>query len=70
MYSLTEDVYSYYYQFITLLFNDGGMFSPPPENPQSNVVNLTTPLDAPLGFFQVSMLKSSTVIVSDTLDLL
>lgn len=54
MYSLNKDVYEYYNQLTELLFNDGGLFSSPPRNPDSNIINTTNPDDPPLGFFQVS----------------
>ncbi|MCC5946448.1 MAG: DUF4249 domain-containing protein [Bernardetiaceae bacterium] len=36
-YSLTEEAYNYYDQLISSFFNDGGLFSPPPVNPRSNI---------------------------------
>lgn len=52
LYTLNEEVYQYYIEFINLLFNDGGVFSPPPVNPKTNIVNLTNPENTPLGFLQ------------------
>ena len=54
MYSLNQDIFSYYNQLTELLFNDGGLFSSPPRNPDTNIVNTTNPNDPPLGYFQVS----------------
>jgi len=48
IYSLTRDGFIFYSDLSTLLNNDGGMFSPPPANPRSNLSN------GALGYFQVS----------------
>ncbi|MFP4089614.1 MAG: DUF4249 domain-containing protein [Cyclobacteriaceae bacterium] len=65
MYSLNKDVFDYYNELLELLFNDGGLFSSPPRNPDSNIVNVTDPLRAPLGFFQVSSVLSGGAIVEE-----
>lgn len=61
MYTLNKDMYDYYNALINLLYNDGGLFSPPPENPPTNIRNLTHPQDEPLGYFQVSAVESETI---------
>lgn len=58
-YSLSEQMFNYYFEFTSILFNDGGIFSPPPVNPRSNIVNLTNPDLRPFGFFQVSSVTSN-----------
>lgn len=65
MYSLNKDVFEYYNQLTELLFNDGGLFSSPPRNPDSNITNVTNPDDPPLGFFQVSSALSGGDVVED-----
>ena len=65
MYSLNKNVYQYYNELVELLFNDGGLFSSPPRNPDSNIANLTDPAHPPLGFFQVSTILGGTVIIKD-----
>lgn len=65
MYSLNRDVFEYYNQLVELLFNDGGLFSSPPRNPDSNIVNVTNPDDPPLGFFQVSSALQGGAVVED-----
>ena len=66
MYSINKDVYDYYNQLVELLFNDGGLFSSPPRNPSSNIINTTQPDNPPLGFFQVSsVLEGGDVVESD-----
>ncbi len=64
MYSLSEDVYIYLTEFGNLLFNDGGMFSSPPQNPPSNITNLSDPEIEPFGFFQVSSVTSEEIILN------
>ncbi|MDF9795504.1 hypothetical protein OKW21_000767 [Catalinimonas alkaloidigena] len=54
MYSLEKKIFRYYNELLELLFNDGGLFSSPPSNPTTNIVNKTNPDQPPLGFFQVS----------------
>ncbi len=54
MYSLDKNMFSYYNELVELLFNDGGLFSSPPRNPTTNIINTTNPQNPPLGFFQVS----------------
>ena len=66
MYTLNRDMYQYYLELITLLFNDGGLFSPPPQNPTSNIRNLTNPEKPPLGYFQVASLTSGTIVIDST----
>ncbi len=65
MYGLDRPIYDYYNQLIELLFSDGGLFSPPPVNPTSNVHNLTNPKNKPLGYFQVSSRVSETIIIEE-----
>lgn len=65
MHTLNRDMYQYYLEFISLLFNDGGLFSPPPQNPVSNIRNLTEPDNPPLGYFQVSSVTTGVVIIED-----
>ncbi|WPP52560.1 DUF4249 family protein [Catalinimonas niigatensis] len=54
MYSLDKDMFRYYNELVELLFNDGGLFSSPPRNPTTNIINTTNPDNPSLGFFQVS----------------
>jgi len=54
MYSLERPMFEYYNELVELLFNDGGLFSSPPSNPSTNIINTTNPDRPPLGYFQVS----------------
>ena len=67
MYSLERTVFDYYNELLTILFNDGGLFSPPPVNPVSNIRNVTDPQNPPLGYFQVSPIVAEEVIILDDL---
>ncbi|MEI9918359.1 MAG: DUF4249 domain-containing protein [Bacteroidota bacterium] len=57
MYSITRDGYLFYNDLATILNSDGGMFSPPPANPRSNITG------GALGFFQVSSRATAGVIL-------
>lgn len=59
MYSLTREAFVYYSDLSNLLNGDGGMFSPPPANPRSNISN------GALGYFQVSAVDSEELVVYD-----
>ncbi len=65
MYTLNKEMYQYYLELITLLFNDGGLFSPPPQNPVSNIRNLSDSGNPPLGYFQVASITSGTIIIEE-----
>ena len=56
-FSLTRIGYLYYYDLETVLYSDGGMYSPPPANPRTNLSN------GALGFWQVSAMKNITYVV-------
>jgi len=65
LYTLNEDMYQYYVEFINLLFNDGGVFSPPPVNPTTNIKNLTNPENLPLGFIQFSSVQRRGIVIKE-----
>jgi hypothetical protein len=58
MYSLSRDGFLFYSDLVTILNSDGGMFSPPPANPRSNISN------GALGFFQVSAINAKEVVLT------
>lgn len=58
IYSLTREGFIYYSDLATLLNNDGGMFSPPPANPRSNLSN------GAMGYFQASAVDAMEITVS------
>lgn len=55
MYSISRDGYLFYNDLATIMNSDGGMFSPPPANPRSNITG------GALGFFQVSSMTSREI---------
>lgn len=65
MFGLDRSMFNYYNELLTILFNDGGLFSPPPVNPVSNIRNLIDPENHPLGYFQVSSMVWEEVIIID-----
>jgi hypothetical protein len=65
LFTLTEDVYQYYIEFVNLLFNDGGVFSPPPVNPKSNISNTTNADNYALGFIQFSSVIENDLYIDE-----
>ncbi len=57
MYSITRNVFLFYNDLAITLNNDGGLFSPIPTNPRSNITN------GALGVFQVSAVATDSVKV-------
>lgn len=57
MYSMTENVFSYYEALSNVMNSDGGMFNPPPGNPANNISN------GALGIFVVAAVTSKTTII-------
>ncbi|MGI9543318.1 MAG: DUF4249 domain-containing protein [Cyclobacteriaceae bacterium] len=55
MFSITRNAYLYYNDLDITLNNDGGLFSPLPSNPRSNITN------GALGLFQVSAVVMDSV---------
>jgi hypothetical protein len=59
MYSLTKTQYIYWSDVANLIFSDGGVFSPLPANPRSNISG------GALGVFQVSSVESDYVVIKE-----
>lgn len=57
IYGLTRAQFVYLTDLANILNNDGGMFSPPPANPRSNISG------GALGFFQVSGLNRASILI-------
>lgn len=68
MYTLTRPMFDYYNELVGLLFNDGGVFSPPPVNPTTNIRNITNEENYPLGFVQFSALVREHVFIDEDPD--
>ncbi|MDA0314703.1 MAG: DUF4249 family protein [Bacteroidetes bacterium] len=62
LYRLNKDVFDYLSQLVGLLFNDGGLFSPPPQNPESNIRVVKGDTQV-LGFFAVYPVLSRTITI-------
>ncbi|MFD2200700.1 DUF4249 domain-containing protein [Shivajiella indica] len=62
LFRLNRDAFDYLNQLVSLLFNDGGLFSPPPQNPQSNIRKIYGDQEA-LGYFMVSPVLSETLVI-------
>lgn len=59
IYSLTRTSYIYWSDVANLVFSDGGIFSPLPANPRSNIQG------GALGVFQVSAVALETLVVQE-----
>lgn len=57
-YSMSKEVYDYYNDLTSVVFNDGGLFSPPPVNPRTNIKGQNV-----LGVFMTSSMVSATIYV-------
>ena len=57
MYSLTRRSFIYWSDVANLVFSDGGVFSPLPANPRSNIEG------GALGIFQVSSVSTESIVV-------
>ena len=57
IYGITRVQFVYLSDLANILNNDGGMFSPPPANPRSNISG------GALGFFQVSGLNRASILI-------
>ncbi|MCX2745064.1 DUF4249 domain-containing protein [Mangrovivirga sp. M17] len=64
-YALNEPTYTYFLGLVNLLFNDGGIFSPAPVNPTTNIKNVTNEGNPPLGYFQVSSVITETLVIKE-----
>lgn len=62
LFRMNESVYDYFTQLVGLLFSDGGLFSPPPQNPEGNIRQIGGDKTV-LGYFQVSPVLVSTVVI-------
>lgn len=59
VYSLSRNAYLFYNDLSWLINSDGGMISPPPANPRSNLSN------GALGLFKVSAVNVATLTISE-----
>lgn len=64
LYRMNQDVYDYFTQLVGLLFNDGGLFSPPPQNPDTNISVQQGNGDV-LGYFMVTPVLTETIRIEE-----
>lgn len=64
LFRLNQGAFDYLNQLVSLLFNDGGLFSPPPQNPQSNI-RLRRGQGMVLGYFMTSPLLTETIQIPE-----
>ena len=63
LFRLNQDAFDYMNQLVSLLFNDGGLFSPPPQNPVSNIRQVRgSGMFA--GYFKASPVLVETVLIT------
>lgn len=63
LFRMNPDAFSYLNDLVTLLFNDGGLFSPPPQNPQSNI-RVEEGGGEVVGYFMVSPYLTNTITIT------
>lgn len=64
LYRMTREPYNYLSQLVGLLFSDGGLFSPPPQNPDSNI-RVVSGESKVLGYFMVSPILTEFVLIRE-----
>lgn len=64
MLRLNEGAYDYLNQLVNLLFNDGGLFSPPPANPRSNI-RVNRGSGEVMGYFMTAPVVTRTVLIQE-----
>jgi hypothetical protein len=64
LYRLNQAPYNYLTQLVNLLFNDGGLFSPPPQNPITNIF-VENENGRVGGYFLTAPLLTKTIIIKD-----
>jgi hypothetical protein len=62
LFRMNKETYDYFSQLVGLLFNDGGLFSPPPQNPETNFT-VESGEGKVLGYFLVSPVLNETVFI-------
>ncbi|MCC5937960.1 MAG: DUF4249 domain-containing protein [Lunatimonas sp.] len=62
LFRLNRSAYNYLNDLVNLLFNDGGLFSPPPQNPRSNI-RLVQGTGRVEGYFVVAPVLTETLTI-------
>ncbi|MDN3688474.1 DUF4249 domain-containing protein [Cyclobacterium jeungdonense] len=64
MLRLNEGAYDYLNQLVNLLFNDGGLFSPPPANPETNI-RVSQGSGEVMGYFMTAPVVTRTIVIRE-----
>lgn len=64
LFRMNKSAYDYFNELVGLLFNDGGLFSPPPQNPESNFTD-TSGEGKVLGYFLVSPILNESIVIKE-----
>jgi hypothetical protein len=67
LYRLNRDAFEYLNELVNLLFNDGGLFSPPPQNPDTNIRVVEGDPEV-LGYFVVTPVLSRSLLIQAKYD--
>lgn len=67
LFRLNQDAFDYLNQLVNLLFNDGGLFSPPPQNPDTNIKVVSGNPEV-LGYFVVTPVLTRTLLIQAKYD--
>lgn len=67
LFRMNKSAYDFFSQLVGLLFNDGGLFSPPPQNPDSNII-VQEGEGKILGYFLVTPVLTETVFIRNEED--
>lgn len=67
LFRLNQDAFDYLNQLVNLLFSDGGLFSPPPQNPDTNI-RVVSGNPEVLGCFIVSPVLSRSLVIQAKYD--
>jgi hypothetical protein len=67
LFRLNRDAYDYLNQLVNLLFSDGGLFSPPPQNPTTNI-RVVSGNPEVLGYFVVAPVLSRSLLIQAKYD--
>lgn len=63
LYRMNKDAFTYLNQLVAMLFSDGGLFSPPPQNPETNIRVISGDSEVQ-GYFNVTPVLIRTVAIS------
>ncbi len=64
LFRLNQDAFDYFNQLVGLLFTDGGLFSPPPQNPETNIRVVSGDSEV-LGYFMVAPVLTETIVIRE-----